>query len=36
MGPGDVVYFVGTGEALARALPLFDPTSSEPPEKEDA
>lgn len=22
---GDVVYFVGTGEALARALPLFDP-----------
>jgi len=24
--PGDIVYFVGTGEALARALPLFDST----------
>jgi CPA2 family monovalent cation:H+ antiporter-2 len=23
--PGDVVYFVGTGEATARALPLFEP-----------
>jgi CPA2 family monovalent cation:H+ antiporter-2 len=23
--PGDIVYFVGTNEALARALPLFDP-----------
>jgi CPA2 family monovalent cation:H+ antiporter-2 len=22
--PGDIVYFVGTGDALARALPLFD------------
>jgi CPA2 family monovalent cation:H+ antiporter-2 len=34
--PGDVVYFVGTGEALARALPLFDPTPSEPPEEDTA
>ncbi len=23
--PGDIVYFVGTGEAVHRALPLFDP-----------
>lgn len=24
--PGDVVYFVGTGKAVERALPMFDPT----------
>jgi CPA2 family monovalent cation:H+ antiporter-2 len=26
--PGDVVYFVGSNEALARALPLFDPNAA--------
>lgn len=29
--PGDVVYFVGTEEALARTLPLFDPGAAPTP-----
>jgi CPA2 family monovalent cation:H+ antiporter-2 len=32
---GDTVYFVGRNEALARAMPLFNPTGSEAPPPPD-
>jgi K+/H+ antiporter YhaU regulatory subunit KhtT len=34
--PGDVVYFVGTSEALTRTLPLFDPGATAKPEGDAA
>ena len=32
--PGDVVYFVGTGDALARAIQLCQPAPAPPGETE--
>jgi CPA2 family monovalent cation:H+ antiporter-2 len=34
--PGDVVYFVGTSEALERALPLFEPPASRDGDADEA